>query len=144
MAIQGEVVERNKGGRPLKFTSPKKFKESVDEYFAKCDSIRDLPTITGLAVHLDTNRQTLINYQQRDGFFDTIKRAQAICEAAIESRAMQGGLNATMAIFSLKNNYGWVDRQEQDITSGGDKLGADIDPGRLQQLVQARAERTDI
>jgi hypothetical protein len=29
---------------------------------------------------------------------------------------MQGGLNATMAIFSLKNNYGWVDQSQIDNT----------------------------
>ena len=28
----------------------------------------------------------------------------------------------TGAIFNLKNNFGYVDQQQQDITSGGDKL----------------------
>jgi hypothetical protein len=81
-------------------------------------------TITGLAVALDTSRQTLLNYEERDEFFDTIKRAKDKCESWVEENMLAGKSNPTGSIFSLKNNYGWKDRSEQDITSGGDKIQA--------------------
>jgi len=111
-----ELVTYRRPGKPNKFNNPDEFAILVEAYFERCDTLRDLPTITGLAVHLDTDRKTLYNYRSKDEYFPTIKRALVKCEAAIESRAMQGGLNATMAIFSLKNNYGWVDQSQIDNT----------------------------
>jgi len=35
---------------------------------------------------------------------------------------MLGKANATFSIFNLKNNYGWKDKTEQDLTSGGEKI----------------------
>ena len=43
-----------------------------------------VPTISGLAVALDTSRQTLINYEEREEFFDTIKRAKQFIESIVE------------------------------------------------------------
>ncbi len=77
-------------------------------------------TITGLAVHLDTSRQTLVNYEKREKYFDAIKRAKAYIEAYTESCLF--GNNVTGVIFNLKNNYGWKDRTEIDHSSGGEKI----------------------
>ena len=77
--------------------------------------------ITGLAVALDTSRQTLINYEEREEFFDTIKAAKMRCQDYAASRLFTG--NATGAIFVLKNNYAWKDTKEVDQTIRGLKLG---------------------
>jgi hypothetical protein len=113
MAAKGEIVTTNRG-RPLLYKNNKALKSKVDDYFKQCNTLRDLPTITELAVYLGTSRETLREYKARPEFVDTIKEAMAKCEAALEKRALLGGLNATMAIFSLKNNYGWIDKQEVD------------------------------
>ena len=100
-------------GRPRKWTDPIEFSQLVDSYFD--EMVRgDIPTISGLAVYLDSDRKTLLNYAKRDDFFRTIQRARARCEAALETRGLLGGLNPALTIFSLKNNYGWVDRSEVD------------------------------
>lgn len=70
-------------------------------------------TITGLALALGTSRETLVNYEERDNFFDTVKAAKMKCQNYAELHLFRGK-NATGAIFSLKNNYGWVDRREED------------------------------
>lgn len=141
--IEGELVTTGRG-RPLMFKNNKELKERVDEYFNQCNTLRDLPTITELAVFLGTSRETLREYKARPEFVDTIKEAMAKCEAALEKRALLGGLNATMAIFSLKNNYGWIDRVDSDITSGGEKLGVEANDQQLAQLIEARTRRSDI
>jgi hypothetical protein len=99
-------------GRPLKFKSPEELQEKIDAYFTECKKTGELPTITGLALALDTSRQTLVDYEGRGEYFDTIKKAKAYCERIIEEGMLRQKLNATAAIFNLKNNYGWRDKQE--------------------------------
>jgi phage-related protein len=114
------------GGRPLKFNSVEELESMIDSYFIECDQSKKPYSITGLAVWLDTSRETLINYEERPEFFDTIKRAKVKCENWVEEGALMNRINATSAIFNLKNNYGWKDKteveQKTDITSGGEKI----------------------
>jgi len=89
-------------------------------------------TITGLALFLDTNRQTLLNYEEgeylpddmpdetKQELFDTIKKAKAKIEHFTEQRLFEPSPVGT--IFNLKNNYAWKDRTETDITSGDKPL----------------------
>lgn len=75
-----------------------------------------VPTVSGLAVALDTTRQTLLDYQERDEYADTIKRAKQTIQAMVEALLTNGGAHPSGVIFSLKNNWGWVDKQELDVT----------------------------
>lgn len=99
------------GGRPMKFKTPSEIETKANEYFTMCDANDKPYTITGLAMALDTDRQTLINYENRDEFFDTIKKMKQKVENYAEERLFNGG-NTAGVIFNLKNNYGWVDKQE--------------------------------
>lgn len=110
------------GGRPLKFKSPEDLEEMIAGYFTDCDENERPYTITGLALWLDTSRETLLDYQERPEFSDAIKRAKVKCENWVEENALMNKVNPTTAIFNLKNNYGWKDKVEQDITSDGKAL----------------------
>jgi hypothetical protein len=96
--------------RPLKFQSVEELQQKIDEYFEMCDEKGKPYTISGLAYYLDTNRQTLLNYEGRDEFFDTITRAKARIEAFVEESLWQPKI-ATGVMFNLKNNFGWQDKQ---------------------------------
>lgn len=109
-------------GRPLKFKTPEELQEKISEYFALCEKRGTQPFITELAYHLDTSRETLVNYEEKNEYFDTIKKAKLRCELAIEKRLNEGKSQVAGLIFNLKNNYGWRDRTEQDITSAGKPL----------------------
>ena len=74
-------------------------------------------TVTGLALALETNRETLINYESRDEFFDTIKKAKLKIENYLEQNL--NSTSPTGTIFNLKNNYGWKDKTEQDLNHNG-------------------------
>ena len=87
----------------------------IDAYF---EDKKNIPyTITGLAVWLDCDRQTLLNYQEKEQFFGTIKKAKTRIEADIERCALLGLYNPTFSIFNMKSNFGWHDKQEVDTTS---------------------------
>lgn len=101
-------------GRPLKFNDPKEIENKAEEYFKECDK-KDKPyTITGLAIALDTDRKTLLNYEQKDNFFPTIKKIKQKVENYAEEKLYDKDVPTTGVIFNLKNNYGWVDKQEVD------------------------------
>lgn len=109
------------GGRPPVFESPDKLQEMVDQYFAKVNEDKTRPTITGLCLALGfESRQSFYDYEKREGFSYTIKRARMWIENAYEQLLTSG--YATGAIFALKN-FGWSDKQ--DIThSGGLQIDA--------------------
>jgi hypothetical protein len=98
-------------GRPLKFKSTKELSQKVDSYFDNCDSNTKPYTISGLALWLDTSRKVLLEYEQKEEFSNTIKKAKAKCEAYAEEQLFRAR-NVAGIIFNLKNNYGWRDRQE--------------------------------
>ena len=128
-------------GRPLKFRTVEELQEKIDAYFESCWEevpvmtsrgtylIRKNPetgeeelvtirqqvkpyTITGLAIALDTTRETLLDYEERDEFSDAIKKAKAQCEQYAEEQLFKAK-NPAGAIFNLTNNYKrWSNKQE--------------------------------
>jgi hypothetical protein len=108
------------GGRPPKWTDPKVVEKIGLAYFKQCEKDKLPLTITGLALALDTTRQTLIDYEEQDEFLDTIKRLKSICENYAEQQAYMGR-NPGGSIFILKN-YGWKDKQEIDHKNDGGKF----------------------
>lgn len=121
----------NSRGRPPKFTSPEDMQLKIDAYFAKCDartvtrvakdgtvfteSNPEPYTMSGLAYALDMDRASLVNYAHKDDFFDTVKKARMKVQVDVERRLMEGQ-NQTGAIFNLKNNFNWKDKQENEFT----------------------------
>jgi hypothetical protein len=118
-------------GKPLKFKTPEILEQKIQTYFDSCyeyneatgktENIRPL-TISGLALALDTNRQTLLNYKNYgDGYFDSIKKAKERVENWTEEQLYRK-TQVVGVIFNLKNNYDWKDKTELDHTTGGEKL----------------------
>jgi len=73
-------------------------------------------TVSGLALALKTSRETLINYEEREKYFDTIKDAKQFIEWVVEWWLLNWALNSTGCIFNLKNNYWRKDKTELDST----------------------------
>ncbi len=116
--IESTIDEpKNVGGRPLKFKTVEELQDKIDEYMSIVP--QEEWTITGLADHLDTFRSVLCDYEEKDGFSYTIKKAKQKVEMAYEKSLRKNGRSGD--IFALKN-FGWKDKNETDVTSGGDKL----------------------
>lgn len=96
-----------KVGRPPKWNSVEQLQELIDKYFE--DYPREEWTVTGLALALDTDRITLMRYQEKEEFSNTIKKAKTRVENSYELDLKKNG--RVGAIFALKN-FGWTDRQE--------------------------------
>ena len=96
-------------GRPPKWETPEQLQKQIDKYFLDCEANNEPLTITGLALALDTYRDVLMDYQNKDEFSYTIKKAKQRIENAYEKRLIANGRSGD--IFALKN-FGWVDKQE--------------------------------
>ncbi len=103
--------KKHAGGRPPKYKTKEEIQEKIDKYFKQCDYDGEPYTVTGLGLALDMSRQDLINYSNKEEFFDTIKKAKLKVEEYLEKRLIKDS-SCTGIIFNLKNNYGWKDKQE--------------------------------
>lgn len=127
------------GGRPKLFKTVEELEEKIQEYFAYCDArvvqgydnktneqfayVSPEPyTMSGLAYYLGMDRKSLLNYKNTDEFFHTVKAARDRVEMDIDRRLNDKGTFTPGLIFNLKNNFGWKDQTQQDITSGGQPI----------------------
>ena len=100
--------------RSKKFKTVEELQRLIDGYFKECEDYGEPVTITGLALYLDTTRETLMDYQRKGGYSEVVKRAKQRVEFAYEKRLIKRG-NAG-DIFALKQ-FGWKDRIEQEVSS---------------------------
>lgn len=132
------------GGRPPMFETPKEIEEKIDEYFKsgvrkkkvivgrglKQKTVEiEVPTISGLAYYLGfESRQSFYDYEKKDGFTYTIKRARLFIEQEYEGQLQAG--NVTGAIFALKN-MGWKDKSELEYK----KPDSDLTPEEIEDRI---------
>lgn len=131
---------------PPYYKTPEEMQQAIDDYFNGAMRTRTrytsdgtpynvpVPTITGLAIHLGfESRQSFYDYEKREAFSYTIKRARTFIEREYEE-SLQAG-NVTGAIFALKN-MGWYDKVEQEtkhtFVSGKVELKAEGDEPTIQ------------
>lgn len=113
------------GGRPLAFGTVEELETAINSYFEDEASeawvnmgeagMQFMPTVSGLAYHLDVDRKTITNYEKKCEFFPIIKRAKTRIEMALERRLFMA--QPTGVIFNLKNNFGWNDAQQIEQTT---------------------------
>lgn len=96
-------------GRPPKYKTPEELQKKIDEYFAQ-EKVKI--TISGLVLFLGfDSRKSFYNYESKDEFLHTIKKARTRVEQHYEEHLLDR--YSTGAIFALKN-FGWKDTQEID------------------------------
>lgn len=132
-------------GRPPKYETKEEMQRIIDLYFIACklnhleqidvdiedkkktysddeisiiDYIDDVaPTVSGLAYALGMSTEALRNYQDKDEFLATVKKGKQRIEMFLEGRLY--GQAVTGSIFNLKNNFGWKDKSEQELSGPG-------------------------
>lgn len=131
-------------GRPKELTD--ELLDKAEEYLDGCKDVSVgslLPTIEGLAIYINVARSTMYLWkEENEDFSDILERLQE----AQAQKLMQNGLinryNPTISKLLL-SKHGYIEEKHEDITSGGEKIET-IDASRVDQLIRARANRTDI
>ena len=112
------------------FKTVEELQVRIEAYFASCwkedplgmeDPVMLRPyTITGLAVYLDTSRETLLRYERNEEFYDTVKAAKEMIRAWTEEQLFRNTQVAGV-IFNMKNNWGFSDKTEHELSAPGGK-----------------------
>lgn len=144
--IEELFMYKRRTGRRRKYQTVEELEKLCIEYFQ--DKVAEVydeetermrykwverPTIGGLALHLGMSRANVVNYGNKDEFFDTIKIARDLCESYLEN-ALFDNRNPAGLCFTLKNGYGWRDSFEIEAVVPKDPLG-DI---QNQKALEAR------
>lgn len=156
------MAEKKAIGRPPKYKSKEEIEEKIEDYFKKCEGeimktddgqpVFDKfgnpvvihqrpPTVTGLALALGfTTRLSLLNYQGKKEFMNTITRAKTMIEAYTEERLFDRD-GTSGAQFSLRNNFKGWNSQQSDLDLEEQK--ARIEQIRAQTEVTRMKIQTD-
>lgn len=145
--LQGMTNQgKHPGGRPRKLTIAQQAEifRAFEQYI---DCTAD-PTLVDFVASDETAKKYRVsrdNVNDLPEFTTLKKRAIDKQEAYLLRAGGNGTYNSTLAIFRLKQpQHGYHDRHESDITSGGDKLGVGLSADQAEQLIRARANRSNI
>ena len=112
--VAKKAAKKKPMGRPRKHTTAQAQK-IIDRYFSEIEKSDRPPTITGLALALDTSRKVLCQWAEReDELAAVITRAKSRVELYLEELLTMTRTPAG-AIFALKN-FGWSDRQMLEVS----------------------------
>jgi hypothetical protein len=133
---------------------PEAVKHRIGEYFQIYAEADMKPTVAGMAMALDVDRRRLWeiktgNYVNVGGYkdlpaetVDCIKKAYEILEATMESYANGGKINPVMAIFMMKNHFGYQDKTEYVLTPN-QKQESDYDADEISKRYLANSTTID-
>jgi hypothetical protein len=105
-------------GRPREYQDAVAFAEKVSAYFDDCIDSEKRPTLSGLSYWLGfEDRETFSSYaNEGPDFARTVKRAKLQIADWLEQRLTDKNTFTPGIIFDLKNNHGWKDKTEQELT----------------------------
>lgn len=108
---------------------PEAVRERLSEYFRIYGEADMKPTVAGMAMALGIHRRTLwaiANDQPSGGngykmilpeeTTNLVKKAYEMLETSMEGYASAGKINPVMAIFMMKNHFGYQDKTEYVLT----------------------------
>jgi hypothetical protein len=137
--IKDMVVEIAKSvGKPLTVSSPEELFNTFKDFLAYCEAKGKPVTVSGFCCYIDAWRGLLYEYSKKPEYSHTIKKIRMYIENDLEEKAMQDNCNVTFAIFSMKNNFDWTDKTQNDNkNSFVDKDGNPIDTKLTVEFVKS-------
>ena len=123
---------------------PEAVRNRLTEYFQIYADADMKPTVAGMAMALDLDRRRLWEIKVGAPIggtgkqhlppetLDYIKKAYEILESSMESYANAGKINPVMAIFMMKNHFGYQDKTEYVLTPN-QKQDSDYDADDIRK-----------
>ena len=109
---------------------PEQVKARIGQYFQLCADDDMKPSVAGMALAFGVDRTTLWKWANGvDSAYvpaesrNLIKKAYQVLNAQMENYMQNGKINPVAGIFLMKNNMGYVDKQEMVLKVGPAALG---------------------
>ena len=110
-------------GRPTEYPGDVEAMAVIERYIDLCKASNYLPTAEGLAVEFGVGRSTLYRWRDANNEFrDTLEVMLTLQGSMLIQNGLVNNYNSTITKLMLASNHGIVDKQQTDITSGGEKL----------------------
>ena len=114
-------------GRPPKWETVEEVEKLIQGYFEHLKETPDeVPDVEGLAYYMDTTRKTILDYENKEEFSYTIKKAKDKIFYFKKQAAFKGKIHPTIFIFDSKNNHGYTDKQEIESTNKNLNIEVDV------------------
>ena len=128
---------------PVDMNDAAQVSQRITEYFTICAEEDMKPSTSGLALAFNLDRRRLWEIRENiDGFQrgitnnetrELLKKAQHVLDMQMVDYMQNGKINPISAIFLMKNNFGYTDKQEVVVTPR-DPLGEQKDMDELKRL----------
>jgi len=111
------------GSRPPQYTYyHERMPQMILEFIYRQVAMRQMPTRSGLCIHLGVSRDTVNNYEQRyPEFARSIQMLREAQENLLLQRLAKGKCHPAGSMFILKNLHGYKDTHDFDHTVGTKK-----------------------
>ena len=113
-------------GRPRKYITCMDLEAMCELYFEEIDreneerenkKLKTKPyTITGLALFLGMDTDSLLDYQKRKDFSGIVKRYKALVSLDLQERSIMDHKQTTGCIFNLKCNHNMVETKHIELS----------------------------
>lgn len=127
--------------RPPKFSNSEELEQKFQEYKQHIEDSKELPDVEGFCHFIDSYRDLFSEYEKKDEFSDTIKRIKNWIYYKKKQLAMQNKMNAAIFIFDAKNNFGYTDKTEQDLTGKITHKYSDLSDEELDRAIKEKQDR---
>ena len=134
--------------------NPEAVRQRLGEYFQIYGEADLKPTVAGMAMCLGVDRRRLWEIKTGSSVggttkqslppetLDLIKKAYELLEMSMENYANAGKINPVMAIFMLKNHWGYTDKTEYVLTPN-QKQESDYDADEISKRYLSEATTID-
>ena len=103
-------------GRPTKYNEDVLVK--AQSYVQHCQNATEMPFIEELALSLDINEDTVVEWaKEHDEFSATVKRLKMLQKLHLKKGALEKRLHPSLSIFLLKANHGLNEEEKEPETS---------------------------
>lgn len=115
---------------PIDTNDPQQVEDRIRWYFDRCATTGTRPGVAGLSLALGVNRSTLWRWRNErtrgKQHQQAAENAYGLLEALWEQYMLTGKINPVTGIFIAKNNFGYADRQEFEVSPKQNALTAGL------------------
>lgn len=132
--------------RQPKVKNDEELKQRLNDYFARCSQIGQIPTVEEMCMSTGFTYSTCYDWEtgRRHGFSpetaEIIKKAKEFLKTFDAKLVISGELNFLAYCFRAKNYYGMVDKQEHVITPNVQQDNYNIDDIRKRLITEGTSD----
>ena len=113
--LDKDITKKKGVGRKKKFT-PTKMRNAINKYLASCETLDEVPSISGLMISLKMYKDQFYTYLEYPEFADMMEHTRLIIKNWVENDIYSTKGLAAGKLAYVKNLHGWAEKIDQNST----------------------------